>query len=122
MTQNALPTACPDCSGTMREITLFGRSSQNPISGAAIDAAVVYYTDAEAARSTLMQMFNVEGEVRSLMCRECGRLFLYGVPKPDEDAPSAEQFECLQCGTLIEAGQLKCTKCGWSYAVAQGPV
>jgi hypothetical protein len=81
MTQSALPTTCPDCAGPLREVTLFGRSAQNAISGAAIDAAVVYYTNAEATRSTWLSMFEAEGELRSLMCRACRRLFIYGEPK-----------------------------------------
>lgn len=81
MTQSVLPTTCPDCAGPLFAVTLFGRSSRNPVSGAAIDAAVVYYTNAEATRSTWLSMFEVEGEVRSMMCRACGRLFLYGEPK-----------------------------------------
>src|SRR6476619_7439884 len=112
MTQRILPTSCPDCAGTMREVTLFGRSAVNPLSGAGVDAAVVYFTGADATRSIWLSMFKVEGNVRSLLCRECGRMFLYGVPM---DAPSAEPIECLQCGSKIEAGQSKCPKCGWSW-------
>jgi hypothetical protein len=76
----ALPSACPDCAGPLHEITLFARSAENPISGAAIDTAVVYYTGAEATRSTWLSMFQVRGEVRTLMCGKCARIFLYGVP------------------------------------------
>lgn len=80
MTQKTLPTQCPDCEESLREVALFGRSAQNPVTGAAVDTAVVYYTDAEATRSTWLQMFDAEGEVRSMLCRACGRIFLYGSP------------------------------------------
>jgi hypothetical protein len=81
MVPSALPTTCPDCGGALRAITLFGRGPQNPISGAATDTAVIYYTDAEANRSPWLSMLDIQGEVRTLMCRGCNRLFFYGVPK-----------------------------------------
>jgi len=115
MTQTSLPTICPDCAGSMREVTLFGRGLQKSVSAAAVDAAVVHYTDAKATRSTWLSMFQVEGDVRSMLCRACGRLFLYGVPKPDPDPSLAETINCLQCGAQIEASHSKCPMCGWSY-------
>ena len=41
---------CPDCNGELVDIKLFGRSSKNFVSGAAIDAEVAYYADADAER------------------------------------------------------------------------
>lgn len=80
MASSALPTACPDCGGSLKDVTLFGRGPANPLSGAATDAAVMFYTDAEAVRSPWLAMLEVEGEVHSMLCRACGRIFFYGVP------------------------------------------
>lgn len=116
MTQPALPTACPDCGGAMREIILFGRGPQNPLSGAACDTAVVHYTDAKATRSAWLEMFDVEGEVRSMLCRKCNRLFLYGLPNANSDSVELEEtIACLTCGTPIDASGSICPRCGWSY-------
>ncbi len=72
---------CPDCSGELMHIKLFGRGWQNPISGAAIDCELAYYADADAERSSFLNMFEEAGIVRATMCNDCMRIFLRGVPK-----------------------------------------
>ena len=76
---SALPP-CPDCGAALVEIKLFGRGAENPFSGAAIDTAVVYYTDADASRSWWLGMLKERGKVRATICRSCHRIFLHGVP------------------------------------------
>lgn len=71
---------CPDCKGELEAIKLFGRGWKNPVSGAAIDAEMIYYTDASAERSSFRSMFDAAGTVQATMCRECQRIFLHGVP------------------------------------------
>ncbi|MDR3577787.1 MAG: hypothetical protein P4L50_28305 [Anaerolineaceae bacterium] len=72
---------CPDCSGELTKITLFGRGWENPITGLADDAEVGYYTDVDAERSTFKGMFKAKGSVESFLCNHCGRIFLYGTQK-----------------------------------------
>jgi hypothetical protein len=69
---------CPDCKGELVGIKLFGRGYQVPLTGAAIDAEVVYYADADAERSTFFCMFEEAGTVRATMCNGCRRIFLHG--------------------------------------------
>jgi uncharacterized OB-fold protein len=73
-----LPNACPDCGGSLQPVQLFGRGPVSPISGAARDAAVIYYTDAGAERSAFLAMFEEKGRVEARMCASCRRIFLYG--------------------------------------------
>jgi hypothetical protein len=64
-------------------VTLFGRGPENPISGAAIDAALLYYTDAAGERGSVWWGFGMltpKGTVRTMMCTACRRIFLYGTP------------------------------------------
>jgi hypothetical protein len=56
-------------------------STANFVSGAAIDAEVMYYADADAERSSVLSMFEEAGTVRATMCNGCRRIFLHGVPK-----------------------------------------
>jgi len=37
--------------------------------------------------------------------------FALGPPAPDDDTPT----ECLECGTSIPAGEMRCPACGWTY-------
>jgi len=76
---SALPP-CPDCGAALVEIKLFGRGAENPLSGAAIDTAVVYFSDADASRSWGFAMLKEKGMVRATICPSCHRIFLYGVP------------------------------------------
>jgi hypothetical protein len=80
-----LPVTCVDCAGALREIVLFGRGEVHPITGSAVDAAVIHYTDANAVRGAWLGLFQISGDVKSLMCSACGRIFLYGVAKPTKD-------------------------------------
>jgi hypothetical protein len=114
-----LPSACPDCSGSLREITLFGRGIQNPVSGMAHDAAVVHYAAAEAKRGFWLGMFDAEGTVRSLLCEGCGRVFLYASPYASETSAESDALHCLVCGGLMPPDQQQCAKCGWTYAGEQ---
>jgi uncharacterized OB-fold protein len=76
--QSDLPNACPDCGDSLQPVQLFGRGPANPLSGAALDAAVIYYTDAGAERSTWLSKFEEKGRVEARMCASCRRIFLYG--------------------------------------------
>jgi len=71
---------CPDCSGALVAIKLFGRGYKNPLSGAAIDAEVMYYADEHAKRSGFLGMFAEAGTVRVTMCIGCRRIFAHAVP------------------------------------------
>jgi len=71
---------CPDCKGNLRKVKLFGRSWENPISGAAIDADIRFYAEDNAKRSSFLGMFKPKGKVKSFICESCGRIFLYGIP------------------------------------------
>jgi uncharacterized OB-fold protein len=73
-------TVCPDCGGELAPVKLFGRGSENPFSGAAIDTELSYYTDADAQRGTWLGMFTERGRVRTTLCQSCRRLFLHGFP------------------------------------------
>jgi len=81
MSQSTLENQCPDCGGGLTAIKLFGRGWENPVSGAAIDAEVVHYAEADAVRSTFKSMFTETGTVRATLCGECRRIFLHGDPK-----------------------------------------
>jgi hypothetical protein len=72
---------CPDCGGSLKAITLFGRGPQNPLSGAATDAEVVYYANAQTKRSSILSMFDAAGTVVATCCDNCRRIFLHGIPK-----------------------------------------
>ncbi len=121
MTPSVPPSRCPDCAGSMRAVQLFGRGPKNPVSGAAVDAAVVHYADGETSRSTWLEMFDVAGEVRAMMCQACGRIFLYGTPR-SEKAPSLDEtIACFQCGANLDGTQSRCPKCGWSYGDTPEP-
>ncbi len=81
MSHTASHNACPDCGGLLQGIALFGRGPSNPLSGAAIDTAVLYYTDAGAKRSRWLEMLEEQGTVETSMCTACHRIFLYGIPR-----------------------------------------
>ncbi len=80
MSKSVPANQCPDCNGGLEDIKLFGRSWKNPLSGAAIDAEVMYYAAANAKRSSMMSMYEEAGTVRATMCHECRRIFLHGIP------------------------------------------
>lgn len=69
---------CPDCNGSLEPIKLFGRSTENPLSGAAIDCEVNRYTAGDAGRGWLWGMFAEKGRVHARICTMCRRIFLYG--------------------------------------------
>lgn len=81
MSESVPANQCPDCNGELSAIKLFGRGWKNPISGAAIDAELIYYADAEAERSSILSMYEPAGTVRATMCNECRRIFLHGISK-----------------------------------------
>lgn len=81
MSESVHANQCPDCNGELEAIKLFGRSWKNPISGAAIDAELIHYANAEAQRTSILSMYEEAGTVRATMCNECRRIFLHGVPK-----------------------------------------
>jgi hypothetical protein len=83
MTQAGHPIVCADCGGPLEAVALFGRGPQNPLTGVAIDAALQYYTDAGANRTSLWWgagMLTAKGTVQASMCTSCRRIFLYGIP------------------------------------------
>jgi hypothetical protein len=81
MSQSTQAVQCPDCGGNLTAIKLFGRGWENPVSGAAIDAEVVHYAEADAQRSTFKSMFTEAGTVHATLCGKCRRIFLHGDPK-----------------------------------------
>jgi len=72
---------CPDCKGELMGIKLIGRGLKHPFSGAFNDALVKYYAEPTATRGVFTARFDEAGTVRASMCKECKRIFLYGVPK-----------------------------------------
>ena len=68
---------CPDCKVELTTIKLFGRGWENPLTGAAIDADLSFYSDAEADRSLLSGMFKPQGGVESYLCPSCSRIYLF---------------------------------------------
>lgn len=65
-------------------------------------------------------------EVTAMLCMDCGSLEMHadvkavaGMLKEKEtagDEPMAgEPIECFECGATLDAGESKCSKCGWSY-------
>ncbi len=81
MSHSAQLGPCPDCGGALAAIKLFGRGWKNPVSGAAVDAEVMYYADGNAQRSSFLGMFREAGTVRTTMCVGCRRIFLHAVPE-----------------------------------------
>lgn len=81
MSESVQANECPDCKGELAAIKLFGRGWRNPISGAAIDAEMVYYAEADAQRTLIQSMFEPAGTLQAAMCNECRRIFLHGIPK-----------------------------------------
>ena len=81
MSKSVHANQCPDCKGGLEAIKLFGRGWKNPISGAAIDAELKFYADADAQRSSMLSMYEEAGTVQATMCNECRRIFLHGVAK-----------------------------------------
>jgi len=69
---------CPDCSGALTKIKIFGRSIENPLTGSAIDTDLSFYTEADAERSGFRAMFKPQGRVETFLCNGCGRIFLFG--------------------------------------------
>jgi len=78
---DALHGRCLECGGSFEPIRLFGRSAANPLSGAAVDTELLYYTDEDAGRSMMFAMFTETGYVRAAICSSCRRIVLRGEPK-----------------------------------------
>lgn len=70
-----------------------------------------HYAAKGANRGLLHGRFEAAGQVHSLLCLSCRRVFQYAIPHdsdPDGD-------NCLQCGQPMELTE-RCSHCGWSYA------
>jgi hypothetical protein len=78
---DALHGRCLECGGSFKPIRLFGRGAPNPLSGAAVDTELLYYTDEDAGRSMMFAMFAESGYVRAAICSSCRRIVLRGEPK-----------------------------------------
>jgi hypothetical protein len=74
------PNGCPNCSGDLAPIMLFGRSGEAPLTGYRVDARVSYYTDPEAEKGFWSTRYEEKGVVRATMCQSCHRVFLHGFP------------------------------------------
>jgi hypothetical protein len=72
---------CPECGSELTPITLFGRGPENPLSGAAVDAALLYYVEQGAGRSMMLGMFTEIGHVLAAICPSCRRIAFRGQPK-----------------------------------------
>ena len=68
---------CPDCGGELRDITVVERGHAN------YQAEGLRYGLPEDRKSFWRLSQPIEGNIVSLMCLECGRILLYGVPKED---------------------------------------
>jgi uncharacterized protein YbaR (Trm112 family) len=69
---------CPDCKGKLTGIKLIGTGWENPLTGIAVQTELRIFSEAEAQRGSFSGVFPAAGKVESLMCTECGRIFLYG--------------------------------------------
>ncbi len=74
------PEDCPDCGGRLKPVKRFGRGWEGPITRTAIDTEVAHYARADAERGPPHMKFRRAGSVHTLLCTECRRIFLYGVP------------------------------------------
>jgi hypothetical protein len=75
---------CPECGSELTPIMLFGRGPENPLTGAAVDAALLYYVEKGAGRSMMLQKFSEIGHVLAAICSSCRRIVLRGQPKQPE--------------------------------------
>lgn len=57
---------------------------------------------------------------RIYICSRCGKI-LWFLPQTNVDAMSTSaadedyDIDCVQCGSVIRAGESTCAECGWTY-------
>ena len=76
---STLPTACPDCEGGLEGIQ-FLDATETTLLMEGIRHVQLAYAIPEASGSVLLGKVPREGVVKGLMCIECGRILVYGVP------------------------------------------
>jgi len=72
---------CPDCKTTMQPIRLID-STEPGIAGDGISHVDLAYAAADAQASFFRQKVPSLGVVRGFICPGCGRILLYGKPRP----------------------------------------
>jgi hypothetical protein len=76
---------CPDCKGKLIRIKLLGTGWENPLSQMVVQAELKFFTGANAERGPLSGVFLPVGGMESFLCRDCSRIFFYGVAAGEED-------------------------------------
>ncbi len=73
------PEKCPDCSGSLSEIKILDTESAITNKNGLFD---LIYTAPDATRSLLgFGKLPIRGDVAAMMCDNCHRIVLYGVPR-----------------------------------------
>jgi len=67
---------CPDCGGPLSPVKLIESG------GTHWRHTETEYAAGDAQQGLLSGRFPVEGRVRAWMCADCGRILLYGAPRP----------------------------------------
>ena len=65
---------CPECSRSLREITIIDRAYR-PVH------QTVEYAAGDAERGVWLGRFPIEGRILGFVCDQCGRVLLYAQPK-----------------------------------------
>ncbi len=66
---------CPDCGQTLKRIQTIDKVQTGH--------SYPEYAVGKAERSVWTAKFPIEGRIASYMCDQCGRITLYGEPKPE---------------------------------------
>ena len=72
--------SCSDCQGHLEPIRLIDATNVALGSGGT-HHTTLSYAAADAKRSMFLGAYPRKGRVMAFLCVECGRIFLYGVPK-----------------------------------------
>jgi hypothetical protein len=73
---------CPDCKSTMQPIKLIDATDGPGWDQEGVQHIELAYAAPDAARSFFLGKIQRLGAVKGLICPECGRIILYGVPTP----------------------------------------
>jgi hypothetical protein len=60
---------------------LIGTSWENPLTWIAVQTELRRFSEAQAQRRSYSGVFPQAGTLKPFMCRDCGRIFLYGLTK-----------------------------------------
>lgn len=67
---------CPDCSGVMNPIIMIDKAHGE-------GHRAMEYALGGAKPSFFLRRYPIAGTVSAIMCSQCGRIVLYGVPKQE---------------------------------------